>query len=123
MRNSLGWAYPAGAEHDPRAPYNQPDAHHEDCNANEDSPLWDDPQCTECGQLQSEGLCWVWDAWFTRWLPDAFKGWLTMRFWVAGRFPSYCNCPEPSCNCEDLDANPIEPDWDAITDERRERGE
>lgn len=23
---ALGWAYPAGAEHDPRAPYNQPDA-------------------------------------------------------------------------------------------------
>lgn len=24
-RNPFGWDYPAGAEHDPRAPYNQPD--------------------------------------------------------------------------------------------------
>jgi len=25
MRNVFGWSYPAGAEHDPNAPYNQPD--------------------------------------------------------------------------------------------------
>lgn len=24
-RNTFGWSYPAGAEHDPNAPWNQPD--------------------------------------------------------------------------------------------------
>lgn len=29
-KNPFGWGYPAGAEHDPNAPYNQPDEP-EDC--------------------------------------------------------------------------------------------
>lgn len=46
-RNPFGWAYPAGAEHDPRAPWNQPDA----CEACEGEgriytapPMTDDPE-------------------------------------------------------------------------------
>ena len=38
-RDPFGWSYPAGAEHDPSAPWNQPDQ----------EPL----QCPDCGGLDT----------------------------------------------------------------------
>ena len=51
--NPLGWQYPAGAEHDPRAPYNQcdPDA----CPECEGGLI----QCPECNGV---GQCWECDS-------------------------------------------------------------
>lgn len=40
MKHPLGWDYPAGAEHDPNAPYNQTD---------------DVPECSECGCEGGDG--------------------------------------------------------------------
>jgi len=69
-RNPLGWSYPAGAENDPNAPYNQIDPP-EECpvcgepNADEDGePVYpDDPSfCSEkcllkyCQDLEDEGI-------------------------------------------------------------------
>ena len=51
-RDPFGWAYPAGAEHDPAAPYNQPDLP-EECptcgkpnHADDGSPHHDGVFCT-----------------------------------------------------------------------------
>lgn len=47
--NPLGYAYPAGAEHDPRAPWNQPDEC-EACNGEGrcDCPTCDGDGCERC---------------------------------------------------------------------------
>lgn len=52
-RNPFGWAYPAGAEHDPNAPYNQPELP-DDCptckkpNHDDDGePLYDGVFCSQ----------------------------------------------------------------------------
>lgn len=48
-KSPFGWGYPAGAEHDPNAPWNQPDAEEE--------------KCDECGnlflveELNEDNLC------------------------------------------------------------------
>lgn len=41
MKNPFGWNYPAGAEHDPRAPWNQIDR---------EIPVW---KCPGCGKQET----------------------------------------------------------------------
>jgi len=60
-RNPFGWSYPAGAEHDPNAPYNQPDLPDEcpqcgEPNYDEDGdPLHDGIFCSkECEDVYME---------------------------------------------------------------------
>ena len=51
--SAFGWNYPAGAEHDPRAPYNQHEP--EACPACEGGLI----QCPEC---EGKGQCWECDS-------------------------------------------------------------
>lgn len=44
----FGWNYPAGAENDPNAPWNQPDPRCEVCGEYEDN--CECPECPKCGE-------------------------------------------------------------------------
>lgn len=102
---SLGWDYPAGAEHDPRAPWNERD-HYSSCPAHEDA----EPKCAECGRPMNGGDCWLYTLWpfygrgFFYW--DEICRSIARMKWVAGRFPSYCNeLRDPDCECTEIDAD------------------
>lgn len=49
-RSVFGWAYPAGAEHDPRAPWNRPG----ECDACDGSGEIDGGECPDCNGLGRE---------------------------------------------------------------------
>jgi len=113
-RNPFGWDYPAGAEHDPNAPWNQDDNHCPRCcpfGMKEDP----EPICTECAQVKGDGICWLW-AIFPTWL--AYR--LSRIQFLYGLFDRYCNFAEQECACGDCDCD-NEPDYDAMEDERRDR--
>jgi hypothetical protein len=62
MRNPFGWAYPAGAENDPRAPYNQPYPEVcEHCDSEIDVDGCNCVYCEDCDERIPEdtedGLC------------------------------------------------------------------
>jgi len=59
-RSVFGWHYPAGAEHDPNAPWNQPIPKCEECKHDADDCVCVD--CPSCGDRHApsgmmEGLC------------------------------------------------------------------
>jgi hypothetical protein len=103
-RDPFGWDYPAGAENDPNAPWNQTDEHHSECPAHEDAR----PKCAECGEDMDSGECWVFNfaPFFGRRGTPAiyceFVVWLAGRSWTKGLFPGYCQAEEPECRCEEL---------------------
>jgi len=54
-RNPFGWNYPAGAEHDPNAPWNQVEPDVEECPECEGSgTIWDDQELT-CDTCEGTG--------------------------------------------------------------------
>ena len=58
MFNRFGWSYPAGAENDPKAPWNLPDPVCDDCGEYEgDCQCIPCDTCHELGRDLLHGLC------------------------------------------------------------------
>lgn len=140
MRNPFGWDYPAGAENDPNAPWNQSDEHHSYCPCHED---YDGPMtCKECEEDTKECMCWayppsswfyqyhydheshkLWRDWY-RFLDPRFYigeawqsfGYFLRRFEWARGFAGHSETPaEPDCRCEEICENDLashEEEWD-----------
>ena len=105
MRDPLGWDYPAGAENDPRAPWNDP-GHHSACPAHEDAAvIW-----SECGG-EDECICY----------PNTWKGRLN-RWWDVLRFGEEICKPieDPECKCSEIADDDAASAADAANDRRRE---